>query len=253
MLALITPTRRRWHWLRQQARALAGQLSPNDRWIIAVDNDRPDKTIVGDIARLIPAEQLLWLHCAYARPTPPMACVNRLRNAATALAPAGADLVEVDDHDLLEPFALAEIRAALAAGYDYVFGQYHQQALIESSLSLRERVRVRAGETANRSLIPATLTPALSRREREYIEPWPDIEHRYEPGGFERREIDAIGVRAFKRWLWTKLGGWATNVWPGGDYHFALRAERIGAKIICLEQPLCTVTIEPESLSAENR
>jgi hypothetical protein len=102
-------------------------------------------------------------------------------------------------------------------------------------------------------LQPAIQTTDHGPRATDQLEPWPDVEHRYEPGGFERREIDALGVRAFKRWLWTTLGGWAVNVWPGGDYHFALRAERIGAKIICLEQPLCTVTIEAESLSAENR
>ncbi|HVA46470.1 MAG TPA: hypothetical protein VNH11_08860 [Pirellulales bacterium] len=216
-LALITPTRRRWHWLRKQARAIAGQLSPDDCWIVAVDNDQANPRVADEIGQMIPAQQLVWLHCAYARPTPPVACVNRLRNAATALAPAAHDIVEVDDHDLLAPYALAEIRAALSAGYDYVFGWYHQQAVVE-----------RCG-----------------------IEKWPEVEHRYQRGAFERREIDGIGVRAFKRWLWQTLGGWSTNVWPGGDYHFALRAERLGANIVCLEQPLCTVTIEAESLSAE--
>ncbi|HEX7379646.1 MAG TPA: glycosyltransferase family A protein [Pirellulales bacterium] len=249
-LALITPTRRRWHWLRKQARAIAGQLAPDDCWIIIVDNDQANQRAVNEIAELIPARQLTWLHASYTRPEPPMGCVNRLRNAATALAPARHDIVEVDDHDLLAPYALAEIRMALAAGYDYVFGWYHQQAVVESSLSLRERVRVRADEVADYSQLPSALTPALSRRERESIEPWPDVRHRYSRGAFERREIDGIGVRAFQRWLWTKLGGWAAHVWPGGDYHFALRAEAIGAKIVCIEQPLCTVTIEAESISA---
>ena len=241
-LALITPTRRRWHWLRKQARAIAGQLAPDDRWIIAVDNDHPDKTIVGDIARLIPAEQISWLQLACARPRPPVACVNRLRNAATALAPAGADIVEVDDHDLLESYALAEIRSALAAGYDYIFGWYHRQAVVE-----KETEGKRDGETEGEQ------TQNPKSKIQNHIEPWPDVQHRYQRGAFERREIDGIGVRAFKRWLWETLGGWATNVWPGGDYHFALRAERLGASIVCLEQPLCTVTVEPESIAANSR
>jgi hypothetical protein len=266
-LSLVTPTRGRWHWLRKQARAIAGQLSPDDCWIVAVDNDLPSARVVAEIAQMIPARQLTWLQCTYARPTPPVGCVNRLHNAATAIAPARHDIVEVDDHDILAPYALAEIRMALAAGYDYVFGWYHQQAVVEAprataeagnSLSLRTRTRVpgarvRADEMADRSPHSTTLTPALSRREREYVEPWPDVEHRYQRGAFERREIDGIGVRAFKRWLWTRLGGWATHVWPGGDYHFALRAEAIGAKIVCLEQALCTVTVEAESISALNR
>jgi hypothetical protein len=254
-LSLITPTRRRWHWLRAQARAIAGQLAPDDRWVIAVDNDRPDKKVVGEIARLVPAERIVWLHAAYARPTPPVACVNRLRNAATGLAPAGHDIVEVDDHDILESYALAEIRAALAAGYDYVFGWYHQQVVIETE-GKREGATERRSEgkterhTALCPRIAPSLLPSVSP---SCIEPWPDVQHRYQHGAFERREIDGIGVRAFKRWLWTKLGGWATNVWPGGDYDFALRAERLGANIVCLEQPLCTVTVEPESIAASNR
>ncbi|MGH7139190.1 MAG: glycosyltransferase family A protein, partial [Pirellulales bacterium] len=129
-LALITPTRGRWHWLRKQARAIAGQLSPDDCWIVAIDNDLPSARAIAEIAQLIPERQLTWLHWTYARPTPPVGCVNRLRNATTALAPAGHDIVEVDDHDILAPYALAEIRMALAAGYDYVFGWYHQQAVV---------------------------------------------------------------------------------------------------------------------------
>jgi hypothetical protein len=241
-LSLITPTRRRWHWLREQARSIAGQLAPDDRWIIAVDNDQLDKNIIGEMARLIPADQIIWLHAAYNRPEPPVACVNRLRNAATALAPARQDIVEVDDHDILAPYALAEIRMALAAGYDYVFGWYHQQAVVEARGGEGE-----SGREGELEFSPSP-TPSLSS-----LEKWPDVEHRYQRGAFERREIDGIGVRAFKRWLWTKLGGWATHVWPGGDYHFALRAEAIGAKIVCLEQPLCTVTIESDSIAANNR
>ena len=268
-LSLVTPTRRRWHWLRRQARAIAGQLAPDDRWIIAVDNDRPDNKVLGDIARLVPAEQITWLHAAYTRPAPPVACVNRLRNAATALAPAGHDIVEVDDHDLLAPYALAEIRAALSAGYDYVFGWQHQQAVISVGNGLRavplvdglravplvDGLRAVPGPTDGLSIGHSRngTESVPYRRIGTQIEVWPDVQHRYLRGAFARREIDAIGIRAFKRWLWTTLGGWATHVWPGGDYHFARRAESIGANIICIEQPLCTVTIEPESLSATNR
>jgi hypothetical protein len=238
-----------------QASAIAGQLGPDDRWIIAVDNDQLDKNVVGEIARMIPSDQLIWLHCAYARPNPPVACVNRLRNAATALAPPRHDIVEVDDHDLLAPYALAEIRTALAAGYDYVFGWHHQQAVVDAPVSVGNALcGVPQGNDGSSTGKSRNATEGVPyRRAPSHIAPWPEVQHRYQRGAFERREIDAIGVRAFKRWLWTKLGGWATNVWPGGDYHFALRAESIGAKIVCLEQPLCTVTIEAESISAANR
>lgn len=262
-LSLITPTRGRWHWLRKQARAIAKQLSPDDGWIIAIDNDLPSARVIAEIAQMIPARQLTWLDCTYARPTPPVGCVNRLRNAATALAPAGHDIVEIDDHDILAPYALAEIRMALAAGYDYVFGWYHQQAVVESptvnglrnacgdTVASRQR-SVGEGERGREGELEVAPSPSRPLS-LSCIEPWPDVQHRYQRGAFERREIDGIGVRAFKRWLWTRLGGWATHVWPGGDHHFALRAEAIGAKIVCLEQALCTVTIEAESISANNR
>jgi hypothetical protein len=222
-LAVITPTRRRWHCLSEQANRLASQLHADDHWLIGTDNDRPPAHIRATIERLIGQERLMWIECRYARPNPPVACVNRLRNATTALAPSTAGIVELDDHDLLEPYALSEIRAALAAGYDYVFGWHYQQAVVD----------LPDGQTA--------------------IERWPDVCHHYSPGGFKRGEIDAIGVRAFTRELWNELGGWSTAIWPGGDYDFALRAERAGARIACIEQPLATVTIEAESLSAEFR
>lgn len=222
-LAIVTPTRRRWHWLSEQANRLAGQLHGDDRWIVAIDNDRPPPGVRNEIEHQVDKECLMWIDCNYARPNPPAACVNRLRNAATALAPSAAAIVELDDHDLLEPYALSEIRAALEAGYEYVFGWHRQQAV----------VTLPDGKTA--------------------IERWPEVCHRYWPGGFERGEIEVIGVRAFTRELWNRLRGWSTDVWPGGDYDFALRAERAGAHIACIEQPLVTVTVEAESLSAEYR
>jgi len=276
MLALITPTRRRWNWLVRQAEIVAAQLDSDDRWIIVRDNDRPvagfaspdyswsrswlrkksgrgrelrqnscefrystvreflpgpriirarirEHDVCDEIETLIGRGRLVWVDLNYARPVPPVACVNAARNAGAALAPAGCDLVEVDDHDLLEPLALAQIRHAFASGCDYVFGDFHQQAIVESPDG------------------------------RSVLETWPDVKHDYRPGGFTRGEIEAIGVRAIRRELWDRLGGWSNKVWPCADYDFATRAEAVGANIICLDQPLCTVTVEAESLSGEYR
>jgi hypothetical protein len=85
------------------------------------------------------------------------------------------------------------------------------------------------------------------------LETWPDEKHQYYRGAFADNAIKAIGVRAFKRWLWTKLGGWSKTVWPCGDYDFAYRAEKIGARIACLNTPLCTVMNDADSLSAAYR
>ncbi len=222
-LALITPTRRRWHWLARQAKILAEQLDPADRWIVVCDDDRPPANVWEEIEDHLGHQRLVLVCLRYARPIPPAACVNRARNVGAAMAPADYNIVEVDDHDLLEPFALSQIRHALEAGYEYVFGDFHQQALIELSDG------------------------------RAVLEAWPDVKHDYRPGGFARHEIEAIGVRAIQRSLWERLGGWRNDVWPCADYDFAQRAEADGAQIVCLEQPLCTVTVEAESLSAEYR
>ena len=222
-LAIITPTRRRWHWLARQAAALAPQLRDDDRWVIVVDNDQPDERAIDRITPLVGAERVLWALLSYSRPHVPAGCVNRCHNIGVALAADDADVAEFDDHDLAEPHALDEIRLALANGYDYVFGAYRQQAVL------------------------------VGPQGREYLETWPDVRHAYARGGFERGEIDAIGPRGIRRSLWNSLGGWDAKAWPCGDRDFAVRAERAGAAIVCLDLPLATVAIEPDSLSAVYR
>jgi hypothetical protein len=223
MLALITPTRGRWQWLTRQAEIVAAQLDEHDRWIVVCDNDRPPAGVWDEIEGRMGHERLVSIVLNYARPVPPVGCVNRARNAGAALAQAGYDIVEVDDHDLLLPDALDRIRRALEAPSDYGFGGFHQQALVD---------------------VPDG---------RAVLEAWPDVKHDYQPGGFTRHEIEAIGVRAIRRELWDRLGGWSGTVWPCADYEFAQRAEAAAARIVCLDEPLCTVLIDPESLSAKFR
>lgn len=225
-LAVITPTRRRWQALEEQAARLAPQLGPDDRWIIVIDQDHsPSGRLVEQFNQWIGAERLVWCLLCYLRPDPPVARVNHARNAGAALAPPGAHIVELDDHDLIENYALSEVRRAFDAGYDYVFGGYKQRALFQAP----------GGKLLS--------------------ETWPNVAHAYSPGGFARNDLgaDGIGLRAVRRELWNKLGGWRLDVWPCADKDFARRAEQSGAQIICLEMPLCTVTIEGDSLSAEYR
>lgn len=225
-LALITPTRRRWRALEEQAAKLAPQLGAEDRWIIVIDQDHsPSPRLVDRLNQLIGAERLVWCLLCYQRPDPPAARVNHARNAGAALAPAGYHLVELDDHDPIESYALSEIRHAFDAGWDYVFGCYKQRALFQAP----------GGKLV--------------------CETWPNVERTYSPGGFGRDELgaDGIGLRAIRRPWWDKLGGWRLDVWPCGDIDFARRAEQAGARIVCLDVPLCTVTIEADSLSANYR
>lgn len=218
-LAIVTPTVGRWWWLKQQAASLAPQMIDGDVWIIAVDNAEADNEAIREITQLVGFERVIWLTLNYASSGHPIGCVNRARNAATAMAPTDCDIVEADDHDILVPDALTRIRNALT-GADYVFANFHQQALID--------------------------TPDG----RTLLEPWPDEVHSYTPGDFILHQVRAIGVRAFSRHVWQEIGGWDVSAWPCGDYEFARSVERLLFHVRCLPQPLCTVTIEPRSLSA---
>lgn len=222
-LAIITPTRARWHWLARQAAALAPQLSPDDRWIIGVDNDELDERYTDRIRELIGDRLLVWAHFCYERPEPPVGIVNRLRNALVSFAPLEANLVELDDDDILSPYALAEIRHGFDAGYDYVFGWHKTVAMIESP----------NGEVV--------------------LEPWPDYRPRYQAGAFGRGDCQPCGVRAIRRDLWNWLGGWNVNIWPEGNMDFCLRAEAAGAAVLCVEKPMCEVCINLDGISTKYR
>lgn len=224
-LALITPTRNRWYWLTEQAKRIAAQLGQDDCWVIVIDQDNVPPKVVEQLNELVGVERLYWALLCYARQNPPVARISYAHNVGVAMAPPGHAIVEVDDHDLLEPGALDAVREALDRGVDYVFGCYHQQAIIDGP----------GGRT--------------------FVEPWPDVQREYPVDGFARDALgtDGIALRAIRRTLWDRLGGWKLDVWPCADKDFAVRAERLGASIECLPQFLCTVTVEPDSLSANYR
>lgn len=222
-LAIITPTRQRWHWLARQAAALAPQLSPDDRWIIGVDNDQPDERHTERIRELVGDRMLIWAHFCYERPEPPVGVVNRLRNSLVSFAEPEANIVELDDHDIAAKDALAEIRHAFEVGNEFVFSWHHSDCLLEAP----------TGELL--------------------LEPWPDYRPHYTAGGFARGDCQPCGIRAVKRELWNRLGGWSPDVWPEGNMHFCMRAESAGAKICCIEKPLCRVLIDPDGISTRYR
>lgn len=216
-LAIITPTRERWPFLREQSRAIRPQLAPDDVWLIGSDEGEPCHADINyEMAGIdVPAAQVILCRFDYRqRPPEGRGVVDRLANSLAAFAPPTHDLVEIDDHDPIAPDGLSEIRHAFAAAYDFVFG-WHQQ-----------RVKIDPDGP---------------------FEAWPTIERDYTPGAFARHEFDAIGLRAVRRSLWDKLGGRDSSKFPFGHYDLAVRAEALGARIVCLQKPLCTVTIEPEN------
>lgn len=211
-LAIVTPTRGRWPHLIEQAHALAPQLGHDDLWIIGCDCSF-DGDAASKIAFIIEPRQTCWLRFDYCD----IGCaVDRLANSLAAFAPPDLHIVEIDDHDRIEPYALSEIRHAFDAGYDYVFGWHGQRVQIEQP----------DGTFA--------------------WEQWPTVKRQYTPGAFARREFDALGLRAVRRSLWDRLGGRDSRKFPLADYDMALQAEASGASIVCLQRALCCVTVEPE-------
>ncbi len=224
-LHLVTPTRKRWGWMQQQAMAILPQLREGDTWIIVVDNDSPSADFV-EVAQSFDPSQLIIADLSYARPRVPVGCVNRARNVGALFVPQDGTIVDVDDHDLLAPDALDAIREAMREDC-YVFGHYAQMAYVP--IMIGGNVQTLA-------------------------EPWPDVRHEYTPGALARGEIDGIGLRACSKQRWDALGGWSPAVWPGADKDFAVRYEsRWPDCVRCLAKPLCTVAIEPDSLMAQYR
>jgi len=134
---------------------------------------------------------------------------NMARDAGARLSPPDAVIVELDDHDLLEPGALAELDRAFRAGAFLAFGD-----------CLRVNSR---GDLA-------PVGPVFQKG--KYV-PW------------RLRDEGAlhVGVRAYRRALYDEVGGYRAEEFPGGDYALMLRMEaRLrGRKIVSIPRPLCRV------------
>jgi len=132
---------------------------------------------------------------------------NVARDRAITLSPRNAVVVEVDDHDLVEPGALAELCRIFDEGAWLAWGD-----------CLRVNSR---GE-------PAARAPVLAKGE-------------YRP--FRLREEGAlhVGVRAYRRRLYDEVGGYRAEEFPAGDYALMLRMEsRLGGRrIVCVPKVLC--------------
>lgn len=221
-LAIVLPTRRRRHWLVMQLRVLSQQLKDGDTLVLVIDCDELDGDIM-EAVNQIPHGNVVLMHLHYDHSND-FACVNRIRNAGAAMAPPGSAIVEVDDHDILKPDALERIRKELDDGAAYVFANCDLQAILKAPGG------------------------------RLLVEPWPTVQHNYSLGAFCRNEVSVIGTRAIARHVWDAEGGWNPQVFPGGDFDLAQRIEINAPSFVrCLDDPLCTVTTEPDSISGTNR
>lgn len=195
-LDLVTPTRNRKAELLANAMEIAVQLTANDRWIV-VDDASSDETAtaVELVQCLASPAQLLHIAISYARGQD-VATVNRARHLGVSSSRPDAWVVEVDDHDILFPSALALVRQAICRGAVFIYGD------------VRWAANGKLGEVWQK----------------------PD----YVPYLF-RSQCVTEGVRAYPRWLYDAVGGYrwhgpldvGGNEFPGGDYGLFLRMESL--------------------------
>jgi glycosyltransferase involved in cell wall biosynthesis len=195
-LDIITPTRDRVDEIREQANRIGGQMLPGDRWIV-VDDCAGLSPVAGELAACLPdVQQLFVARLSYYRGKQE-GTVNRARHLGCSIARPTSWIVEVDDHDFLEPGALEAIRQAICAGAVFCYGDTHQFDHDGASHGIFRK---------------------------------PD----YRPYLLRDELCPASGVRAFPEWLYRVVGGYRwygprgevnCNEFPGGDYGLFMRME----------------------------
>jgi GT2 family glycosyltransferase len=207
-LWIVIPTRDRPRELAEQlsrlvvqARALKGR-----RVTIAVSDDGSVPAVRVPLSR----------HVKLIRSDAPRG-PNLARHAAIVQSPADAVIVEIDDHDLVEPGALGEIDRAFRDGAFVAYGD-----------CLRVNSR---GERA-----PSE--PVLAKGA-------------YRPWGFRDEGALHIGMRAYRRSLYDEVGAYRDAETPGGDYALMLRMEArlSGRGIVHVPRVLCRMVTSARGIS----
>ena len=142
---------------------------------------------------------------------------NAARHAAIAPSPGDAVIVEIDDHDLVGPGALAGVDRAFREGAFVMYGD-----------CLRVNSR---GE-------PAPTEPVLAK-------------DAYRPWGFRDEGALHVGMRAYRRSLYDDVGGYRDAETPGGDYALMLRMEArlAGRGIVHIPRVLCRMVTSARGIS----
>lgn len=196
-LDVVTVTRDRVPSMLRQAEALCPQFMPGDRWIVVDDASSASQISFGDLAARMPApENFSGVALSYAR-NDRVDTVNFAREVGCRSARPGSWIVEIDDHDYVEPDALQAVRDAICRGAVFVYGDV-QWCLEDGRLG------------------------RLFRK--------PD----YRPYLLRDEMCPCEGVRAFPKWLFEAAGGYRWfganddvrgNMFPAGDYNLYTRME----------------------------
>jgi len=145
---------------------------------------------------------------------------NLARHAAIVESPPDAVIVEIDDHDLIEPGALFEIDRAFRGGAFVAWGD-----------CLRVNSR---GQ-------PALRDPVYRK-------------DKYRPWRLRDEGAIHVGMRAYRRSLYDDIGGYRADEFPGGDYALMLRMEArlAGRGIVAIPRVLCRVVTSVRGISVRH-
>lgn len=173
----MIPTRNRQREARNQVLASLKAVNPHGGAVVLVDDNSEPPVDLDALWRLHP--NVLQLRTARRMGT------SAARNLGVSLSPPDALIVEVDDHDYVEPGAV-----------DAVLDAFADRA------------------------VHAVYGDEVRGQSRIVIEK-PD----YRPGLFRWERPYTTGLRAYRKSLWLRVGGYRVDEFPAGDYGFFLRAE----------------------------
>lgn len=206
----VTPTCNREAELLQQGERLGQQIGPNDRWIVVNDAGPMRDGVPAELGAMVGYDRLMFLGMSYKRGQG-YGTINRARHAGCSLARPGAWIVELDDHDWIEPGAIDRVRRAIAAGAMFVYGD---------TLQCDDVGRI-----------------------------GPYAKEDYRPYLLRDSHCPCEGVRAFPQFLYAVSGGYRFygdfapngNEFPAGDYGLFLRLELLtkGSGFVRVPAVLC--------------
>jgi GT2 family glycosyltransferase len=216
-LWVVVATRDRPKCAIYQAKML---LAQGPDMVVVVNDGGPDPEIHGadDGARFgLPMDERLTYVRRARRGGP-----NAARHDAITLAPKGAVIVELDDHDYVEDGAVDAMRRAFAdKSVQAVYGDHYR---VNSKFSrLPKHGFVEKGE--------------------------------YYPGAFMERGALHTGMRAYRKSLYVAVGGYRMSEMPAGDLGLFLRFEvALGSSgFVHLPRPLCSVVVSMDGISVAMR
>jgi glycosyltransferase involved in cell wall biosynthesis len=210
----VIPTRGRPDWLARQLDRLLPQLEAGEAVVVVVDG-HPDTVEMLRRARADQGSGRLVMIPLAERRGPDVA-----KRAGIAMAPPDAVVCKVDDHDLVEPELLAELRRA-----------FEDTGVLSAYCDCRVR-RVLSGSDA--PSVQQVLGPEAAaevRRVEAGQEAWlaaRDLEVRAKADGRYCEEGHlAYGMLAFRKWVYDLVGGQPMDYAPVNDYALMCMIEQL--------------------------